>query len=313
MRSLLLAFTAAICLATAPAQAQWNPTRPIKIVVPYPPGGASDVAARSVSERVSQKLGQPVLVENRAGAGGVLGTDVVYRAEPDGYTLLLGASDAISIAPLLQPDLTKYKPEEFVPIAPVNQVSTVLVTRSGLGVKTASELIALAKKSKLTYSSWGNGSLGQVSAEAFRSTAHIDLLNVPYQGAAPAAQAILAGQVDVMFMPGPLWLSFRDRVVTLGTTSPEAFQGVPSLSSQGVPVVVEIWQGILAPPKTPKPVVDRLHRAFAEALNEPEAKEKTVRTGSIPISLNQEEFAGMVAADIRKWKKMLVDYNIKPQ
>ncbi len=313
MRALWMALAAVACLLGAPAQAQWTPARPIKIVVPYPPGGASDVAARSVTDKAGQKLGQPVLVENRAGAGGILGTDSIFRADPDGYTLLLGASDAVSIAPLLQPGLTKYKPEEFIPVAPVNQVSTVLVTRSGLGAKNLAELLALAKKSKLSYASWGNGSLGHVSAEAFASTAQVELLNVPYQGAAPAAQAVIAGQVDLMFMPGPLWLSFRDRVVSLGATSSGAFQGVPSLSSQGLPVVVEIWQGLLAPPKTPKPVIDRLHKAFMEVLDEPEMKDKTTRTGSIPMSMSQEEFSSMVGADIRKWKKMLADFNIKPQ
>lgn len=313
MRALLLAFAAATFLSAMPAQAEWNPSRPVKIIVPYPPGGASDVAARSLTERVGQKLGQPVLVENRPGAGGVLGTDSVYRAEPDGYTLLLGASDGIAIAPLLQPDLTKYKPEAFVPIAPVNQVNTILVTRPGLGVKNVPELLALARKGKLSYSSWGNGSLGHVAAEVFRSTAQIDLLNVPYQGAAPAAQAVLTGQVDLMFMPGPLWLTFRDRVTTLGATSPGAFQNVQSLTSQGVPVVVDVWQGIIAPPKTPRPVVERLHKAFAEALNEPDLKDKTLRTGSIPLSMTQQEFADMVSADLRKWKKMLADNNIRPQ
>jgi tripartite-type tricarboxylate transporter receptor subunit TctC len=219
----------------------------------------------------------------------------------------------VSIAPQLQPELTKYKPEQFVPVAPVNQLTTVLVTRAGLGVKTASELVALAKKSRLTYASWGNGSLGQVAAEAFRSAAKIDLLNVPYQGAAPAAQAVLGGQVDVMFMPGPLWLSYHEKLVTLGATSPAPFHNVPSLTSQGVPVNVEIWQGILAPPKTPKPVVERLHRAFTEALDDPAMKDKTVKTGSIPLSLTQPEFARMVDDDIRKWKKLLVEYHIKPQ
>lgn len=311
MRSLWLAILA--CMLSIPVQAQWTPTRPIKIVVPYPPGGASDVAARSVTDKASQKLGQTVLVENRAGAGGILGTDSVYRADPDGYTLLLGASDAISIAPLLQPGLTKYKPEEFVPVAPVNLVTTVLVTKAGLGVKNTAELIAMAKKSKLSYASWGNGSLGHVSAEAFASAAQIEMLNVPYQGAAPAAQAVLGGQVDLMFMPGPLWLTFRDRLVSLGATSATPFQNVPSLTVQGSPVVVEIWQGLLAPPRTPKAVIDQLHKAFADVLNEPEMKEKTSRTGSSPITQTQEDFAAMVGADIRKWKKMLVDYNIKPQ
>ena len=296
-----------------PAQAQWNPTRPVRIVVPYPPGGGSDVAARSISERVSQKLGQPVLVENRPGAGGIVGTDLVFRAEPDGHTLLLGASDAISIAPHLQPDLTKYKSEEFTAIAPVNLLATLLVARPGLGVKNVSELIALARNSRLSYSSWGNGSLGHVAGEAFRSAAKIDLLNVPYQGAAPAAQAVLGGQVDLMFMPGPLWISFRDRVTTLGATSPGRFENVPTLTEQGFPVVVEVWQGILAPPRTPRPAVERLHRAFSEAMAEPETKERFAKMGSIPLASSQDDFAKMIAADMQKWKQMLANYNIKPQ
>ena len=311
-RSLLLA---ALLFAgfAVPAHAQWKPDRPVRIVVPYPPGGASDVAARSMSERVGEELGQPVVVENRPGAGGIVGTDLVFRAEPDGYTLLLGASDALSIAPHLQPQLTRYQPEAFVPVAPVNQVTTVLVTRSGLGAKTTDELLALAKGKQLSYSSWGNGSLGHVSAEAFRAAAQLDLLNVPYQGAAPAAQAVIAGQVDLMFMPGPLWLSFRDRVVSLGVASGTPFQGLPSLTSQGVPTEVVIWQGILAPPGTPRDVVDRLHQAFTKVLGEPAMQERFVTMGSIALTLSQPDFAAMVQADIRHWKKNLADLDIKPQ
>lgn len=296
-----------------PVQAEWNPSRPIRIVVPYPPGGASDVAARSMSDRLGQELGQPVVVENRPGAGGIVGTDLVFRADPDGYTLLLGASDAISIAPHLQPNLTRYEPGEFIPVAPVNQVTTVLVTRSDLGVKTTAELLKLAKDRQLTYASWGNGSLGHVSAEAFRAASKIDLLNVPYQGAAPAAQSVLAGQVDLMFMPGPLWLSFRDRVVSLGVASNTPFEGLPSLTSQGVRTDVVIWQGILAPPNTPMGIVDRLHAAFTKVLEEPQMKERFVKTGSIPLSLSQKAFASMVRADITRWQKGLADLNIKPQ
>jgi tripartite-type tricarboxylate transporter receptor subunit TctC len=313
MKRMLWPVMIALSLLVAPAQAQWNPMRPVRIVVPYPPGGGSDVAARAIGERVSPKLGQPVVVENRPGAGGIVGTDAVFRAEPDGYTLLLGASDAIAIAPHLQPELTKYKSEEFTAIAPVNQLTTILVARPGLDVKNVSELLVLAKKSKLSYSSWGNGSLGHVSGETFKSIAKVDLLNVPYQGAAPAAQAVLGGQVDLMFMPGPLWISFRDRVTTLGATSPSRFENVPTLTEQGVPVVVEIWQGILAPPKTPKPVVDRLHKAFSEAMAEPETRERFAKMGSIPLSSSQEAFAKMIAEDVPRWKKILADSNIKPQ
>lgn len=302
-----------LAAAALPAQAQWNPSRPIRIVVPYPPGGGSDVAARLISERMSPKLGQTVVVENRPGAGGLLGTDAVFRAEPDGYTLLLGASDAISIAPHLQPELTKYRSEEFTAVAPVNLLTTILVTRPGLGVKNLGELLTLAKNSKLTYATWGNGSFGHVAGESFKSAAKIDLLNVPYQGAAPAAQAVLGGHVDLMFMPGPLWMTFRDRVTTIGATSPRRFENVPTLTEQGLPVVAEVWQGILAPPKVPKAVLDRLHQVIAEVMAEPETKERFVKMGSMPMLSTQDEFAKMILADVSKWKRLLSEYDIKPQ
>ena len=227
--------------------------------------------------------------------------------------MLLGSSDTIAIAPHLQPELTKYKPEEFTAIAPINQLTTILVARPGLGVKNVPELVALAKAGKLSYASWGNGSLGHVSGESFKSATKVDLLNVPYQGAAPAAQAVLGGQVDLMFMPGPLWITFRDRVTTLGSASPKRFENVPTFSEQGVPVVIETWQAILAPPKTPKPVVDRLHAAFSEVMAEPDIKERFAKSGSVPLQSTQDAFAKMIAADVPKWKKMLADSDIKPQ
>lgn len=304
---------AALGMLAAQVLAQWNPTRPVRIVVPYPPGGGSDVAARMISDRVGQKLGQSVVVENRAGAGGLLGTEGVFRGEPDGYTLLLASSDTLSIAPHLQPDLTRYKPEEFVAIALVNQLTTIVVAKPQLGVKNAAELVALAKKSKLSYASWGNGSLGHVSGETFRATAGIELLNVPYQGAAPAAQAVLGGQVDLMFMPGPLWISFRDRLATLCATSPRRFENVSTCNEQGVPAVVEIWQAIVAPPKTPRPVVERLHKAFSEVMAEPEIKDRFEKMGSVPLVSSQDAFAKMIVADLARWKKTLADMGIKPQ
>lgn len=313
MRKTVCSLIALLVAALAvPVHAQWDPKRPVRIIVPYPPGGASDVAARMISERVGQKLGQPVVVDNRAGAGGIIGTEAAYRSDPDGHTVLLGASDAISIAPHLQPQLTKYKPEEFIAIAPVNQLTTVLVARKTLGVTTVPELLALAKKNKLSYSAWGNGSFGHVAGEAFRSTAKIELLNVQYQGAAPAAQAVIGGEVDLMFMPGPLWISFRDRVVTLGTTSTARFENVPTLTEQGLPVVVGVWQGILAPPNTPQPAVERLHKAFAEVMADPETQERFAKMGSIPLVATQPEFAKMIADDIRQWKARLAEYDIKP-
>lgn len=312
MKRFIWLLVAALPVLAVPVHAQWNPARPVRIIVPYPPGGGSDVAARMLTERAAQKLGQPVLVENRPGAGGTVGTDAVFRAEPDGYTLLLGSSDTLSIAPHLQPELTRYKPEEFTAIALVNQLTTILVAKAGLPAKNVAELIALAKKSKLSYASWGNGSLGHVSGEAFRMAANIELLNVPYQGAAPAAQAVMGGQVDLMFMPGPLWISYRDRVTTLGAASPTRFENVPTFTEQGVPAVVEIWQALLAPPRTPKPVAERLHKVFSEVIAEPEVKERFEKMGSVPLTSSQEAFQKLIVADLAKWKKLLADMGIKP-
>ncbi len=313
MKKSIWLFATVLALGATTVQAQWNPTRPIKLVVPYPPGGGSDVAARMISESASKRLGQPVVVENRTGAGGVVGTDAVFRAEPDGYTLLLGSSDAMTIAPHLQPELIKYKSEEFTVVSLVNQFPTVMVARAGLGVKNIAEFVALAKTSKLSYSSWGNGSLGHVSGEAFKASTKIELLNVPYQGAAPAAQAILAGQVDVMFMPGPLWISFKDRLITLGSSSPKRFENVPTFTEQGVPVVVEVWQAIVAPPKTPQLVVDRLYKAFSEVMAEPAVKAKFEAMGSVPLYSTQAELKNFIQLDLPKWKKMLDESQIKPE
>ena len=313
MKKSIWLFAAILVLGATAVQAQWNPTRPIKLVVPYPPGGGSDVAARMISESAAKKLGQPVVVENRTGAGGVVGTDAVFRADPDGYTLLLGSSDAMTIAPHLQPELIKYKSEEFMVVALVNQFPTVMVARSGLAVKSLADFIALAKTAKLSYSSWGNGSLGHVSGEAIKAAAKIELLNVPYQGAAPAAQAVLGGQVDVMFMPGPLWISFKDRLITLASSSPTRFENVPTLTEQGVPVVVEVWQAIVAPPKTPQPVIDRLYKAFSEVMTEPAVKAKFESMGSVPLYSSQAALASFIQTDLPKWKKMLADSDIKPE
>ena len=136
---------------------------------------------------------------------------------------------------------------------------------------------------------------------------------MPYQGAAPAAQAVLGGQVDLIFMPGPLWMSFRERITTLGAASPKRLENVPTFTEKGVPVVVEVWQAILAPPKTPKAVVDRLHKAFSEVMAEPEIKERFEKMGSVPLYSTQEAFAQMILADVPRWKKILADSDIKPQ
>ena len=188
---------------------------------------------------------------------------------------------------------TKYKSEEIVVVALVNLLTTILVARPGLNVKNLGELLALAKDVQAVYSSWGNGSLGHVAGESFKSTAEDHLPTIPYQGAAPAAQAVLGGQVDLMFMPGPLWISFRDCVTTIGVMFPRRFENVPTLTEQGLLVVVVGLAGESSLPKTPKPVVDRLDlRAIAEVMAEPETKERIPRRWQHRPASSQEDFAG---------------------
>jgi tripartite-type tricarboxylate transporter receptor subunit TctC len=314
-RSIMLA-AGALAITPAWAQSNWNPTRPIKIVVTYPPGGGADVTARSMIDRLGQKLGQPVIIENRPGAGGVIGTEAVYRAAPDGYTLLWGNADILTIAPHLFNKLP-YRPQEFVPIGPTAAVGFVLVGRQNIAAKTFPELVELARKTELSFASWGNGSPGHVGAEMFKNLAKVPkVLNVPFQGTAPASQAVLAEQVDLMYMPTPLWLGMHQRVITFAAAAKaryERLKQIPTMAEFGVPVDLEVWQGLFAPPLTPRPVIDRLAKALAEVTDDPEVKKKIEELGVVPLTGNQEEFAKSIPPDLARWGEIMRAANVQPQ
>jgi tripartite-type tricarboxylate transporter receptor subunit TctC len=317
-----LLFAAGALAATpawSPAWAQstpWNPTYPIKIVVPYPPGGGADVTARAVVDRLGQKLGQSVVIENRAGAGGTIGGGSVFRAEPDGYTLLWATSEMLAGAPHLFLKLP-YKPLEFVAIGATGRIGFALVGRPDLEVKTFPELVELARKRELSFSSWGSGSSGHVGAEMFKHIAKLPkVLTVPYQGAAPAAQAVMAGQVDLMFMPIPLWLAMQTRVITLAAASKsryERLKQVPTMAEFGIPVDLEGWQGVYAPPQTPQAVVDRLAAALFEVTSDAEFKRKLDDMGVVPPSGSPGEFAKVLAPDLARWGEIMRLAEVKPQ
>lgn len=298
------------------AQPAWEPAHPVKLVVTYPPGGGADVTARAIVDRLGEKLGQPVIVENRGGADGKIGAGVVYRASPDGYSLLWGNADILTIAPNLFTTLP-YEPREFVPIGPTAAVSFMLVGRPDLGVKTFSEFVALARTKELSFASWGNGSRGHLGAEMFRHVAKVPkVLVVPYQGTAPAVQALIGGHVDAMFMTSPLWLTTRSRVITFAAAASkrhEQFKDVPTLTEFGVPVDLEVWQGLFAPPRTPRPVVERLSRALQQVMGDPDVKRKVEELGGLPIAGNSDEFARSVAVDQARWKEFMQAANIQPQ
>ncbi len=314
-RSLLLA-AGAFAASPSWGQAGWSPTKPIRLVVPYPPGGGADANARVLVEKLGQRLGQTIVIDNRGGAGGSIGADTVFRAPADGYTLLFGNADIITIGPHLFTKLP-YKTTEFVPIGPCSAVPFILAGRADIEVKTFPELLELARRKELSFASWGNGSPGHVGAEMIRTMGKVPkVLTVPYQGTAPAAQALLGGQVDLMYMPAPIWLAMQQRVVTFGVASRaryERFKQVPTMAEFGVPADLEVWQGIFAPPATPRPIVERLGRSLAEATSDPEVRRKVEELGLVPLSSSQEDFAKTIGPDTVRWGEVMRLANVQPQ
>jgi len=311
-----VALAATLCAAPFIAQAQsaaWVPNKPIKMIVPYPPGGGSDVITRIVVSALGDKLGQPVVVENKPGANGAIATEFVFNAEPDGYTLLMSSADTYSMYPALYPN-TKFVSSQFVPIAPAAEVNFVLMARPGLPAKTLPELLALAKKQKLTFSSWGNGSAGHIAMSQFLIVTKTDMLHVPYQGAAPAAQAAMADQVDLAMVPAPMAAGFRSKLVSFGVASKKRvalLNEIPTLTEAGVEVIAPSWVGVLAPPKTPKNVADTLAKAFIETMQNPEVGKKLNDAGLVPLYGTTQEFSDYITKDYAFWGNLIRSAGIK--
>lgn len=315
-RQVLAAIAAAGVGAAAPvalAQSTWKPGGPIKIVVPWPPGGASDILARYIASGVADKLGQPVVVENRAGASGSIGSTAVYSAPADGTTLLLGITDSNSIYPHVMQ--ARYDATKFVPVAPLGQSAFVLLGRPDLPAANLQELLALTKKQKLSYASAGIGGSPHLMTVAFARIAKADnLLHVPYTGMAPALQALMASQVDFMLVSVGGATQYRSKLKFYGVTSAQrvpAIGDVPTLTEQGVPMVGGFWMGVLAPPNTPAGTASALSRAIDEVTATPEYKAKVVEFGMSTLPGNQAEFSKYYQDEYRKWGEIVKAANIK--
>jgi tripartite-type tricarboxylate transporter receptor subunit TctC len=314
--------TAASCMAgvawgqARSATSTWTPTHPLRLVVTYPPGGGADVTARAMTEAMGEKLGQPVVVENRGGAGGMVGTASVFRAPPDGYTVLWGNTDTMAMAPNLYRQIN-YVPEQFTAIAPVVALGFVLASRPTLEAQDFRQLIELARKKQLSFASWGVGSPGHVGSEMLKNQAGIpSILNVPYRGTAPACQALLAGEVDVMYLPSPLWLAFRKQVRTYAIAAPKRytqFQDIPTMAELGVPVDMDVWQGLFAPPGTPSPIVERIHDAVTQAVASPDVQQRFLELGGVPLSSSRVAFAQSIPKERERWGALLRAANVQPQ
>ena len=313
MKKSLAVLAMALAALSGPASAQQSwPTKPIRIIVPFPAGQASDTIARVVGERMSKSLGQPVIVENVPGAGGNIGSDRGAKADPDGYTLTM-ATAALPISALVYKKLPFNALKDFAPITQMTITPLVLITAPGTPANSVKELVDYAKKNpgKVTFASSGAGTSHHLSGELFKSLAGIDILHVPYKGSAPAHIDLMGGVVNIMFdniVPvTPHIKSGKLKALAVTTkTRAATLPDVPTMSESGYPNFEAVaWFGLLAPAATPKPIVERLNREAVAALNAPEIKAKLTDMGATVVANKPEEFADFFAQEFAKWKPVV--------
>lgn len=306
----LMKALAAVALVTGSGVAVANdwPTQAVNLVVPYPPGGPTDIVARVVAEELSARLGQTVIVDNRAGAGGNIGADHVARAKPDGHTLLV-ATTAHAINMSLFKDLNYDTRSSFEPVSLLTEGPLVVVTRPDLGVESIQALVDLSRNSnrELTYASSGNGQSTHLSAELFASMAGVDMVHVPYKGSAPAMTDLMGGQVDLMFntmlssMPFVKEGKLKALAVTSAKRSPAA-SDLPTVAEEGLPgYEATAWNGLLAPKGTPTAVLARLNDALKEVLEQQSVKERFAAQGFDARWMSRDAYGDFLDAEISKW------------
>jgi tripartite-type tricarboxylate transporter receptor subunit TctC len=319
MRSLLVASIAAFALwqGTTMAQAPY-PERPVRIIVPFPPGGPADALARIVGDKLSQTLGKPFVVENKAGAGGNIGMEQGARAAADGYTLTLAPVGNLTVAPALYAKLPYDPAKDFAPITVLASVPNVLIVHPSVPAKSVAELVALAKAKPglLNYASPGNGSIPHLAGELFKRTAGVDIVHIPFNGVAPASNAVLSGQVQMFFAQSsaalPQWRA--GKVVALGVASAKriaAAPDLPTIAEQGYPdFEATSWYALVAPAGTAPAVIDRLYAEIARTLNEPDVRERIAGLGAEPVGNSPAEFAAMQRAEAIRWTRLAKEANI---
>jgi tripartite-type tricarboxylate transporter receptor subunit TctC len=315
MHTAALAVAAVIALvATAPATAQAAfPSKPVRLVVPFPPGGTTDILARAVAQKLSDAWGQQVIVDNRPGAGGNIGSELVAKAAPDGYTLLMGTVGTHAINPSLYSKMPYDNVKDFVPVILVAGVPNVLVVNPSLPVNSVQELIAYGKANpgKLNFASSGNGTSIHLSGELFRTMTGVQMTHVPYKGSAPALTDLVGGQVQLMFdnLPSSLPFIKAGKLRALAVTSTArsvTLPDLPTLAESGLPgFEASSWFGILAPARTPGDIVAKINGAVAAWLASPEAKEKLAGQGAIAAGGPPDAFAAHIAAETSKWAKVV--------
>lgn len=299
------------------ASAQDFPNRPIRLIVPFPPGGPNDIIARVVGSRMSELLKQPVLIDNRGGQGGVLGTDLVAKAKPDGYTIAISSAGALAISPNME-KVAYDTLKDLQPITLVAKVPEMLVVATSVPAKNMGELTALAKAQpgRLNFASTGPGSLPHLAGELFKLTAKIDIVHVPYRGAALAVNDLLGQQVQMVFLDLPVLLpqilAGKLRPIAIGALerAPTAMD-VPTTAEVGMPDLrAENWYGMVAPAGTPAAIVASLNKAAIEAMRDPTVNEKLASQGALLVGGTPEQFRGFIGDETRKWAKVIKDAGV---
>ena len=307
-----------LLVATGAAAAQSYPQRAVHMIVPYAVGGASDTTARILAAKLAERLGQPIVVDNRTGAGGAIGTEAVARAAPDGYTLLLASASEIVQLPVVT--RAPYDPvRDFAPIAMVSDIALVLVAHPSLGVHNVPELIALAKSrpGAINYGSAGVGATSHLAMAMFNAMTNTKMVHVPYKGSAPATADLVAGhlQVGTPTLPAALPYEKNGQLKVLAVTSAKRWPtlpNVPTLAESGLPdYECILWTGLMAPAGTPPEIVALLYRETASALKQPDVQEALRRQGGEVNAGGPEQFVALIKADLAKWKRVVTQAGIK--
>lgn len=312
---LLLAACSATALAQTPStgSGQAYPGRPVRILVAYPPAGTTDILARTVGQKMTESWGQPVIVDNRPGANGNIGTELAARATPDGYTILMAAAATHSINNTLYPKLTWDAVRDFAPIGLVAMVPNILVVNNALPVKSVKELIAYARANpgKLTHGSPGSGSTSHLSMELFKSLTGTRMIHVPYKGSAPVLADMMGGQISLTMDNIPVYLPHaqagRIRALAVGSRKrTPAAPDLPTAEEAGVPGLVAVsWFGLVAPARAPQRVVEQLSKETARILKLPDVHRRISDLGAEPVGGTPQEYAAFIKSEINKWRKVI--------
>jgi len=318
-RRAFVAAALALCAGAAPAQPY--PSKPIRLIVPFTPGGSTDILARAIGQKLAEALGQQVVIENRPGAGGAIGAEAAARAAPDGYTLLMGHIGTLAVNPSLYPKLGYDPLKSFVPVAWVARVTNVLVVNPAVPAQSVQELIRLARDQpgRLRYGSGGNGSAAHLATEYFKLRTQTDIVHVPYKGTGPAVTDLLGGQIEVMMTGAPAVMSHvkagKMRALAISSAQRiESLPDLPTIAEAGVPGFEAIqWYGVVAPAGTPEPVIARLNAEINRALATPELKARLVAEGAEAAPTTPQAFGAFIAAEIERWRPVIQKAGLKAE